>query len=116
LLAKWRDDRMNELLSRRDSTIDVFRSIRESKTKVFISMCAIAGVIYKFTSLFRAAAALQQSALVPDNVEEIEKRDSEVNPWATAVASELHVTDKSATMTLDQILVKLKAIYAMGYL
>ena len=108
LLARWRDDRMNELLSRRDATIDVFRSIRESKTKVFISMCAIAGVIYKFTSIFRAAAALQQSALVPENVEEIEQRDSEVNPWATAVAAELHVTDKSATMTLDQVLSKIE--------
>jgi hypothetical protein len=114
LLAKWRNDRMNELLSRRDATIDVFRSIRESKTKAFISMCAIAGVIYKFTGIFRTAAALQQSALVPENIEEIEKRDAEINPWATAVAAELHVTDKSATMTFDQILSKVEANLCHG--
>jgi hypothetical protein len=114
LLAKWRNDRMNELLSRRDATIDVFRSIRESKTKAFISMCAIAGVIYKFTGIFRTAVALHQSALVPDNIEEIEKRDAEVNPWATAVAAELHVTDKSATMTFDQILSKVEANLCHG--
>jgi len=114
LLAKWRDDRMNELLARRDATIDVFRSIRESKTKTFISMCAIAGVIYKFTGLFRAAVTLQQSALVPENIEEIKKRDAEENPWATAVAAELHVTDKSATMTIDQILSKVEANLCHG--
>lgn len=114
LLAKWRNDRMNELLSRRDATIDVFRSIRESKTKAFISMCAIAGVIYKFIGIFRTAFAVQQSALVPENIEEIEKRDSEVNPWATAVAAELHVTDKSATMTFDQILSKVEANLCHG--
>jgi hypothetical protein len=114
LLAKWRNDRMNELLARRDATIDVFRSIRESKTKAFISMCAIAGVIYKFTGIFRTAVALQQSALVPENVEEIEKRDAEVNPWATAGAAELHVTDKSATMTFEQVLNKVEANLCHG--
>jgi ABC-type oligopeptide transport system ATPase subunit len=114
LLAKWRNDRMNELLSRRDATIDVFRSIRESKTKAFVKMCAIAGIIYKFTGIFRTAVALQQSALVPENVEEIEKRDAEANPWATAVAAELHVTDKSATMTFDQILSKVEANLCHG--
>jgi len=114
LLAKWRNDRMNELLSRRDATIDVFRSIRESKTKAFIKMCAIAGVIYKFTGIFRTAIDLQQSALVPENVEEIEKRDAEENPWATAVVSKLHVTEKSATMTLDQVLSKVEANLCHG--
>lgn len=114
LLARWRDDRMNELVARKDATLDIFRSIRESKTKAFISMCAIAGVIYKFTGIFRTAIALQQSALVPENVEEIEKRDAEVNPWATAVAAELHVTDKSATMTLEQVLKKIEANLCHG--
>ncbi len=114
LLAAWREDRLNELLARRDITIDIFRSIRASKTKTFISMCAIAGLIYKFTGLFRAAIALQQSALVPDDVAEIEKRDAEVNPWATAIAAELHVTDKSATMTIDQLLKKVEANLCHG--
>lgn len=114
LLAKWRNDRMNELLARKDATIDIFTSIRESKTKLFISMCAIAGVIYKFTGLFRAALTLQQSALVPDSVEEIQKRDAEANPWAVAVAAELHVTDKSATMTIEQLLRKIEANLCHG--
>jgi hypothetical protein len=114
VLAKWRDDRMNELLARRDATIDVFRSIRESKTKIFIGMCAVAGIIYRFTGLFRTALALQQSALVPENVEEIEKRDAEVNPWAAAVVAELHVTDKSATMTFDQLLHKVESNLCHG--
>jgi hypothetical protein len=114
LLARWRDDRMNELLARRDATLDVFRSIRESKTKLFIGMCAIAGVIYKFTGIFRTAVALQQSALVPDDVAEIEARDAEVNPWAAAIASTLHVSDKSATMTFDQIVSKVEANLCHG--
>lgn len=114
MLARWRDDRLNDLVTRRDVTIDVFRSIRQSKTMMFIGTCAIAGVIYKFTSLFRTAVALHQSALAPDDIEEIEKRDSEVNPWATAVTAELHVTDKSATMTFEQILRKIEANLCHG--
>jgi len=114
LLAKWRNDRMNDLLARRDATMEIFRSIRESKTKMFISMCAIAGVIYKFTSVLRTAVALQQSALVPENVAEIEARDKEANPWATAVAATLHVNDRSATMTFEQVLSKIEANLCHG--
>jgi len=114
LLAKWRNDRMNDLLARRDATIHIFRSIREHKTKVFIGMCAVAGIIYRFTDIFRTALTLQQSALVPESVEEIETRDKEVNPWAVAVAAELHVTDKSATMTLDQVLKKVESNLCHG--
>lgn len=105
---------MNDLLARRDATMEIFRSIRESKTKMFISMCAIAGVIYKFTSVLRTAVALQQSALVPENVAEIEARDKEANPWATAVAATLHVNDKSATMTFEQVLSKIEANLCHG--
>jgi len=114
LLAKWRNDRMNDLLARRDATMEIFRSIRESKTKMFIGMCAIAGVIYKFTSVLRTAVALQQSALVPENVAEIEARDKEENPWATAVAATLHVNDRSATMTFEQVLSKIEANLCHG--
>lgn len=109
LLAKWRDAKFTSLAARRDLTIDMFASLRQSKMFQFFSFCVIAKVVYQFVNFFRGAAAIQQSALAPKDIAEVEKRDAEINPWATAVASELHVSDRAATMTHDQVVAKVKA-------
>lgn len=108
LLARWRDSKLIELARRRDLTSDLFKSIRHSKLVQFISFCIIAKGLYSLVMMFRGALAVQQSALAPSNVEEIAKRDSEENPWASAVAEELHVSDKALTMTHDQVLAKVR--------
>lgn len=109
LLAKWRDVKLTHLANRRDITGDMFASIRQSKMLQFFSVCVIAKVLYQFTLFFRGAAALQQSALAPSNVEEVKIRDAQVNPWATAVQPTLRVTDRSATMTHEQVCAKITA-------
>lgn len=106
MLAKWRDDKFDHLARRRDLTVDIFTSIRRSKMFQFFSFCVLAKVLYNFTNLFRAVAAVHQSALAPNDVEEIEKRDKEENPWAQAVVAELHVSDRAATMTHEQVVSK----------
>lgn len=103
MLARWRDVKLSQLARRRDLTIDVFASIRQSKVTQFISFCVIAKVLHSFVTMFRGAVAIQQSALAPSNVEEIAKRDAEENPWATAVVEELHVSAKACNMTHDQV-------------
>lgn len=107
MLAKWRDDKFEQLAQRRDLTMDIFASIRRSKMFQFFSFCVLAKVLYNFTNLFRAAVAVHQSALAPTNVEEIDKRDKEENPWAQAIAAELHVNDRAATMTHEQVVAKI---------
>lgn len=106
MLARWRDSKLNDLALRRDLTLDFFRSIRQSKVAQFVSLCVIAKVLHSFVTMYRGALAIQQSALAPSNVEEIAKRDSEENPWATAVVEELHVSEKACTMTHDQVVSK----------
>ncbi len=106
LLARWREEKLTDLARRRDVTMDVFASIRRSKMFQFFSMCILAKVLYNFTNLFRAAVAVHQSALAPTSVQEIETRDKEENPWAQAIVAELHVNDRAATMTHEQVVSK----------
>lgn len=106
MIAKWRNEKLSQLARRRDITMDVFASIRQSKMFQFFSFCVLAKVLYNFTSLFRVATAVHQSALAPTGVDEIEKRDKEENPWAVAVPAELHVSDRAATMTHEQVVAK----------
>ncbi len=106
MLAKWRNDKFDQLARRRDLTLEIFSSIRRSKMFQFFSFCILAKVLYNFTNLFRATAAVQQSALAPNDVEEIQERDKKDNPWAQAVAAELHVNERAATMTHEQVVCK----------
>lgn len=108
MLARWRDAKLRELARRRDLTMDIFASIRKSKVFQFISLCAIAKMLHSFITMFRGVVSMQQSALAPLDVGEIQKRDLEENPWATAVVEELHVSDKASTMTHDQVVSKVR--------
>jgi hypothetical protein len=106
MLSCWRDERLTDLARRRDITVDLFASLRRSKMFQLFSLCIVSKVIYNFISMFKAVSSVQQNALVPESVEEIVKRDSEINPWATAVAAKLHVNDRNATMTHAQVVAK----------
>jgi len=107
LLASWRDERLSVLAKRRDISMDLFASIRQSKKFQLCAMCLSAKLLYNFISMFRTVASVQQNALAPDNVEEIATRDREVNPWATAVVAKVHINDRTATMTHDQVVKKI---------
>lgn len=107
-LSKWRDDRFNELISRRYITKDLFKSIRESKLCKFVGACATAGILYKLVSIIRVGTSAQQAILAPESYEEILARDRDENPWANPVVAELHVSDKSKTMTIEQVTHKVK--------
>jgi hypothetical protein len=114
LLAKWRFDRLNDLLTRRDITMELFASIRKSKAFLLVNTCIAASLLYKLVKFYKTSRGVMQSALAPDSVEEIQVRDSEVNPWATAVVEELHVSNKSATMTYEQVLQKISTNLCHG--
>lgn len=106
MLAKWKDDMCARLANRRDITRELFASLRHSKAVQFFSVCLIGKVIYNMISSYRTVQMLSQTALAPEKMEEIDKRDSEVNPWANPVVAELHVEDRCATMTHEQIVTK----------
>lgn len=115
VLAKWRDDKLTELANRRGSAMELFASIRQSKVFQFFSVCLVGKLIYDFVKLFRTVTSIQQSALAPKSVSEIEKRDAEENPWANAVPATLHVSDKAQTMTHDQVISKVEKNMLHGY-
>jgi len=102
VLTKWKSDMCDRLASQRDITHDLFASIRKCKAVQFFSICVVAKILYSLVITMRTVHE-QQTVLAPETVEEIEKRDKEVNPWANAVAASLHVTPKNATMTEAQV-------------
>lgn len=108
-LARWRADKLDALMNRTDITGEIFASIRRSKLATFLSMCIVGNIIYNFVNMFRGVNSVCQTALAPENVETIEARDKEENPWAEAVVAELHVSDKAKTMTHDQVVAKVAA-------
>ncbi|ABQ50599.1 unknown [Marine RNA virus JP-A] len=105
-LAKWKNDMCEQLASRRDITDDLFASLRQSKAVQFFSFCVVAKVIYKIVSSMKIMHE-HQTALAPETVVEVEKRNAEVNPWAVPVVSELHINHRNDTMTIDQVTAKI---------
>lgn len=103
LLGKWQQHMCARLAARRDITQELFASLRKSKAVQFISFCLVGKIIYNIVTSYRSVRMLTQSALAPSDVSEISKRDAEVNPWANPVVEELHVDDRCATMTHEQI-------------
>ena len=106
-LAAWRNDMCTRLANSRTITTDLFASLRKSKAVQFFSVCIVGRLLYSCV-LFLRSTHKTQSALAPTSVEEIKKRDQEINPWAAPVAAELHVSDKNMNMTEEQVLSKVK--------
>lgn len=101
-LAAWRNDMCNQLAQNRVITSDLFASLRRSKAVQFFSICVVGKILYSCLIFCRSMHRVQGS-LAPKTVEDIAKRDEEVNPWAVAVASELHVSSRNKTMTNEQV-------------
>jgi hypothetical protein len=106
-LAAWRDDMCSRLANNRTITTDLFASLRRSKAVQFFSVCMVGRLLYSCV-MFLKSTHKTQSALAPSSVAEILQRDSEVNPWATVEASELHVSDKNRNMTHDQVMARVQ--------
>lgn len=108
ILAKWRSDMCSKLASTQFASGALFESIRKSKAIQFFSLCILGKMIHSLVLLMKTSHMLRQTALAPADMSELEKRNDNVNPWATAVMSKLHINDKSATMTHDQVVAKVK--------
>lgn len=101
-LAAWRNDMCEQLANNRVITRDLFASLRRSKAVQFFSVCIVGKILYSCLVFCKSMHRVQGS-LAPKTVNDITKRDEEINPWATAVASELHVSTRNKTMTNDQV-------------
>lgn len=104
-LAAWKNDMCTRLANSRTMTTDLFASLRRSKAVQFFSFCVVGKILYSCV-LFLKSTHQSQSALAPKNVDDIKKRDAEVNPWAVPVAAALHVSDKNKNMTESQVVAK----------
>jgi hypothetical protein len=108
VLAKWRDVMCDKLASKQFATGELFESIRKSKATQFFSVCVLGKMIHSLVVMMKTSHMVNQTSMAPVNVEEIQKRDTEVNPWATAIPATLHVNDRSATMTHEQVISRVK--------
>lgn len=110
----WRDKKLDQIARRPGILEHVYTSIRSNMMLKLFSTCAILKVLHYFISLYRGYRVVEQTALAPDSIEEIELRDAQENPWATPIVEELHVNDRNATMTHEQVVAKIAANLCHG--
>jgi hypothetical protein len=95
-----------EILQRNDALPEVFKNVRDAKAKYILMALGSVGVLYTMLSVwkgFRAAATSAHGTLTPSSLEDINKRDSEVNVWASAEATPLNVSSIHKTTTVEQL-------------
>jgi hypothetical protein len=107
ILAKWKSDICERLSNNREITADLFASVRQSKAVQFLALCAAAKAIHKFVKALRFVHE-HQATLAPKKLSDLEERDAEVNPWCNPVLGELYVSHRNDTMTLEQVVAKVK--------
>ena len=99
-VLSYREYLLQRVLHSRAMVPTVFKNFRDNQAKYLIGSCAALAGVYTFIKMYRFYKALSpQGNLSPDTMEEIEKRDSEQNPWVGADVTPLHVTEKSKCIT-----------------
>lgn len=105
-LARWRKSVLDTLYERKDVYRNLVENMRRKRAGLFCATCTGIMLIYTAAKLMRRAYPSMQSALSPESPEEIDQRDKEVNPWATAEVEQLHLEHKAETMTHEQMVNK----------
>lgn len=117
LIVKWYRDRMSLLEQIGGSVQHTYREIRKANWKKIAGILAGAVISFKVLQIIcnvvKARRTLNavlehQSALEPENEQEVRDRDSKVSDWAVPAFEELHMTHKGRTITLDQLRDKVK--------
>lgn len=113
-ITKWYNDRMSLLDRLGNSTRHAFLSLKRWHwSKLATYTLSVVTIYYIIRTLkdFHAASTVwkgmfQQGTIHPKNIEDIRKRDSEESDWAKPEVEELHIDNRSKTMTHDQMVNK----------
>lgn len=83
----------------------VFKLYRDRHVKWITGCCAVIACCYAIAQIWKAFKVVPspQGNLAPKSTTEIVERDSEVNPWAGVVVSEMPCSTEAKTTTPDQL-------------
>jgi hypothetical protein len=117
LIVKWYRDRM-QILDQVGGVVQrTYGEIKRINWREVAKWASVAIVSYKVLKMIlnavKARNSLEnlfqrQSALDPENVEEVQDRDAKVSDWAKPAWEELHVNHKARTTTVEQLKNKIR--------
>jgi hypothetical protein len=95
----------NEAAAENDAMPAIFKLYRDRHVKWITGACLVVGALYGVAMVWRTMKVTPsaQGNIAPKGDQEIKERDSEVNPWAGVVVSEMPCTTKSKTTTPDTL-------------
>jgi len=80
----------------------VFKRVRDGHVAYITKACGFLGVIYGTVLMYRKWNGMStQGNLTPTTMEDIDERDTEVNPWSGVVVTPMPSGAKSKTVTVD---------------
>lgn len=78
--------------------------VRRDSLKYLCSTFLVVGTLYVIAKSYLAFKSVDvQGSLEPETQEDVDKRDSEDNPWTQVVQRELPISDASKTSTCDRL-------------
>lgn len=83
----------------------LFRTYRDNHVKWITGACVTLGILYALSQVWKCVKCIPspQGNIAPTCDADIVERDSEINPWANVVVSEMPCSQKSKTTTPDQL-------------
>jgi hypothetical protein len=105
-VVKYEKERLyQEVASDNAAMPEVFKLYRDKHVKWITGCCAVIACCYAIAQIWKAFKVVPspQGNLAPKSTTEIVERDSEVNPWAGVVVSEMPCSIEAKTTTPDQL-------------
>jgi hypothetical protein len=107
---------VHELKRRNDSLPVIIKGARDKYAKDLFQIAAGVATLYFMAKVYKHYVALKptQSALEPENEEEVVERDEQPNPWAGLFQRSLPTSDYSKRVSVDQLqkMVENNLVYA----
>nr|ASM94051.1 hypothetical protein [Barns Ness breadcrumb sponge aquatic picorna-like virus 1] len=105
-IVKCEKERLYQEVSKDNKDMpELFRLYRDRHIKWITGCCTVVACCYAVAQIWKAFKVIpsKQGNLNPTSNIEIVERDSEVNPWAGVVVSEMPCSRKAKTTTPDQL-------------
>ena len=105
VVAKEKELLYNQVMQDNKALPLVFKMYRDKHMAWITKTCLIIASLYGLAKLYKAFRVVPaaQGSLAPSSMEEIDERDTEVNPWSSVRVSNIPCSKKSQTTTVDQL-------------
>lgn len=99
--VKCRDIVIDRIIARNDAMSSLVKKYRDNNLSYLSKYAVVVTIIYAMCQLWKQVRVVPegQSTLSPTDMEEIERRDTNVNPWAVPEVKPIPCSDKSRSVT-----------------